>query len=866
MFKHIKPILAISVVSCCTFLLAGCGGGGGGSGKNAVVTAHAVIPSSVESNSTFSIKVSLTSSSSSSTSSLQVQIVDVGQAMPTIGCGAAKTVVVGGAAVAFSCQAPQVVLGQSNTHQLQINVNGKANLSTPAPVEVVNGGLVNDKLTNGSGSTITTATPGQTINVAFSTTSTPPGAGKYTVSAPSGWQVANGGVCLVQGAKCNVAATVPATALNGEVTIKVASEKGSSKLESDSLPLTIQAQKPTDDMSFQYAQNITKTLYANLPSQPVTFTYQPEFVFKNTSGKTLAITAADVTGLTNLTYTCDMAAASAKPTCSLPAGKTYTVDGDLNSTFASLPTSPTPVSIAIKGGGTTYVQQDTSVTFVKYVPGHVAVRIVNSNGNKVYVAAAYTPQAGQTMVKFTPVSPPASSPAIGTLATSSGAEFHTDQLTLPKDGGVIYLPYGNSGVVVVTRTDGGFNSEPAPNITGGAPPFFQIEPNYIKHFTGPGSQSCTASTPICESLTADQTYVQFIATLGTISTMGNAGNSDSAGQPLNTQAASYGVISNEPQQQIFSGVQSYFDGRGAPWKYVAANGKKNYIQKVNVGSPATAPTAAVLAPIQVFGNATYDPMSADYYDTYVTELWAYLKNTPIYVGAPVTGAVNCVLKGQVVPPSSTSPNAGKLVFNYSSGSCPPEADSILTGMAGNECGQAGTQLCADTPNNLVFAKFNECDFLKAAGYDDCHPTGNPQPVTAKTFFTNEGLWGPNVTYRSVVGRAIAAYQAAGFLPPCGGTAAPNPMSVMTATIAARYVEAAVAGGAGLTNPSCLKPALSSPAYNVYVGALLPYVNVYTYSYGDFLGRDGTITYTYANMSPALANAIPRAQPVTVTLH
>ncbi|MGH8225158.1 MAG: beta-1,3-glucanase family protein [Gammaproteobacteria bacterium] len=837
--------------------------------QQTAVKAHATIPSSVESNSTFSITVSLTSTPPA-TSARPVQIVDVGAVTPLIDCGAAQNVTIGGAGVAFSCQAPQTVLGQSNIHQLQINVSGKPNLGTPVSVDVINGGLVNDKLTNSSGGTITTATPGQTINVAFSTNSTPPGVGKYTVAAPSGWTVANGGVCSVQGADCNVAVTVSPSAPNGMATLNIASEDGSSKLESDSLSLTIQAQTPTDDMTFQYAQNISNTLYANLPSPSVTFTYQPQFVFKNTSAGTLSITAADVSGLTGVTYTCDAAAPASSPTCSLPVGKTYTVDGDLNSTFNSLPTSPTAISIAIKGGGTTFVQKDASVSFVKYVADHVAVRVVNSDGNTLHVAAAYTPPAGQTMVTFDATT------GIGTLATAAGAKFQTDQLALPADGGVIYLPYGNSGVVVVTRANGGFNSEPAPDILNGAPPFLQIEPTYIKRLTGPTgvSPSCPASATICESLTGDQTYVQFISTLGTISTMGNAGNNDSLGQPLNTQAASFGVISNESQQQIFSGVQTYFDNRGAPWKYVAANDKKNYIQKD--GSNIT----VVLAPIQVVGNATYDPMADDYYDTYVNELWTYLQNTPIYVDAAVSGATNCVLKGQVVPASSTSPNAGKLVFGYLSGTCPPEADSVLGTMTGNECGYKSdgsggyvhdTRLCADTPD-LVFAKFNKCDFLNAAGSLDCHPvldpiTGVVGAINRATFFDNEGLWGPNVTYRSVVGRAIAAYQAVGFLPPCGGTTAPNPASVMISTIAARYVEAAAApGGGGLTNPSCLLPALTSPTYNVYTGSLLPYVNVYTYSYGDFLGRDGTITYTYANMPPALADAIPRAQPVTVTLH
>ena len=497
------------------------------------------------------------------------------------------------------------------------------------------------------------------------------------------------------------------------------------------------------------------------------------------------------------------------------------------------------------------------MTFVKYVSGHVAVRIVNSDGNVVHLAAIYTPAAGLTMVNFDAAT------GIGTLASSPGAAFQTDQLALSENGGVIYMPYGNAGLVYITRGSGGFNSEPVPTPTGSPtpPPFLSVEMTY-QQLLGQPSPSCSASATTCESLTVDQTYVNFISTLGTIATMGN-----SSPLHLNTQAAKFGDISNEPQQQVFSAVQDYFDSRGAPWKYDAANGTKNYIQK-DSGN-----ITEVLAPIEVFEKAAYDPMPDDYYAAYTDSLWTYLQNTPIYVDA--SGVVNspgCVLKGQVVPASSTSPNAGKLVFGYSSGTCAPEGDSLLGTMTGNECGYKpdgsggyvhDTRSCADT-SDLVFAKFNKCDFLQAAGSGACHkvpdPTSSdpttPVPIDRATFFDNENLWGPNGTYRAVVGRAIAAYQAIGLLPQCADST-----RVMSSTHASEDVN----NGLGFANPSCLS-GLTTPTYNVYSGALLPYVNVYTYSYGDFLGRDGTVTYTYSAFPPALADELPRAQPLTVTLH
>ena len=66
------------------------------------------------------------------------------------------------------------------------------------------------------------------------------------------------------------------------------------------------------------------------------------------------------------------------------------------------------------------------------------------------------------------------------------------------------------------------------------------------------------------------------------------------------------------------------------------------------------------------------------------------------------------------------------------------------------------------------------------------------------------------TYRAVVGRAIAAYQAIALLPTCA-----NPAEVMDAANA----RADIATGKGFTNPSCLSGLNSSPTWNVYAAAL-----------------------------------------------
>ena len=102
-----------------------------------------------------------------------------------------------------------------------------------------------------------------------------------------------------------------------------------------------------------------------------------------------------------------------------------------------------------------------------------------------------------------------------------------------------------------------------------------------------------------------------------------------------------------------------------------------------------------------------------------------------------------------------------------------------------------------------------------------------------------------------MGETRAAYQAAGLLPTCStGT-------VMTKKYSDNYVKTLLKNHQRFTNPPCL-PSRTHPTYNVYTSALLPYVNVYSYSYGDFLGIDNIITYSYDKL-------LPRAQPATITL-
>ena len=124
--------------------------------------------------------------------------------------------------------------------------------------------------------------------------------------------------------------------------------------------------------------------------------------------------------------------------------------------------------------------------------------------------------------------------------------------------------------------------------------------------------------------------------------------------------------------------------------------------------------------------------------------------------------------------------------------------------------------------------------------------------------------GENPTYRSVIGRAIAAYQAAGLLP-YPGLSNSEPVNYMNQINAINHksiqynpektYSAIFTGGTYTPIPK------STPMYNVYSALLTPYFNVYNYSYGDFLEHDGTTTFF--NGVSSMQDNYPAALPVTI---
>lgn len=864
-----------------SMLLSGCPAGGSGPSTPTTVTAFHV-PEQVTANSTFNVTVAVQSGSSTSGASQAsglvrgVYIADVTPSATPIDCGDEKPATVDGDVLTFSCTAPQAMPSGSNEHTLAVRVQNTSDAEEKASVEVVNDGVVDDTLTDTSGASVAQVTPGQTLMVTFSSSSNPAGVGQYTVIAPTGWTINGSAVCTLPGSSgsdCQVKLVVPANETLGvKDYVKLSAQSGSSRLENMYFPVDVvqsgtpSGGTPAGGLAFQYAENISDTVYANLPGQTPAFTYNVRYTFKNMSGGTVNVDSAATQGLSGVQYEC-AGTVSASAACALPGNGYLVVSGQLQNDLAS-DLDPTAAQRSmdvyvqlLDSGKAILAQHSNRIYLADYRPGYVAFHIVNPTRQPTIIGAF----VGNSMIDF----------STGKLV--NGIDFKKYSYRMPVDGGTVYVPPGSGIKIYIAHTKNNFSFSAVPSSTGSPeePPYVVTEMTYTEN---PPKGACQWGPTECPTLTVDESYVNSIAILARLNAIGNAGHQDAAGQPLITEDATFGAVTSLTTKQLFDTVQANLVQLGGPWAKLAETGTvagKQVITRIE-------------APIAVSPVPSLDPFPAGYYDDYVDKLWTYYSTSANYMLVNASGvgdasgnirpADDCIVKGQV---ATTGANAGKLVFQKYSGTCPQGyVVAGLTGMGApgsNTCGPSKNQGCYDT-TDLVFSRFNDCDFLQATGSGECHqyvdPTSgnaNPQNVDAATFFVNDGLWGPNGTYRAVIGRAIAAYQAAGLLPaPSSTTAVPaqpcSPPQVMQKENAAAIVVLEITASGSLASTPCLS-GLTIPSYNAYANALLPYVDVYTYSYSDFLGRDGTVTFSeqaYNGTTP-LPPPLQRAQPVTVTL-
>lgn len=903
--RSILSFFSVSFVSgLATLLLTGCPAHQNSQSNRVSVQAQAVTaqlyaPSTLQGSSTTTIKVALTSATGATSGSYRTEIVDVGNSSPKINCGNAQYLVPGGAEGSFSCEIPAASLGAGSEHQLQVMVNGAAVKSAPESIEVVEPGLVKDELVSAaSGDAVTRAAPGQSLKVTFDMGSALQGAGKYTVKAPAGWLQGGNATCSlpsdVNGATCSIAITVPTSANFGKQYLHLSAESGSTPLQNTYFGLDIVPAAVTSTPSpvtMLYAENISATLYGtplHKPAGAMTFTYRPVVVFENTSSNSVNI-SAQVANIASTRYGCGIALDPYKnpnggqsgSSCTLPgiaSGKTpcpqscYYVTGRLDNLLGKNGEATSEiVAVKVKDGSGVIAQYSQPVTFVKYYSGHVAIRIINVPGNnQVHVAASYSPKdGGPYMVDFSGIQ--GEPVGVGVVKSKSVAAWKSDQYPLygktggnilGKDGGVIYMPYGNSGALLITRGEGFVhNAKPSPT-DGYSPPFLLFEPSYYQQVP---KTTCSIErlANTCEELFTDLSYVDSIAIFARIAGIGQGvdprtGLPPARGAPqLWTQSLAFGKIDLSSSANDFENIKSSLDKLGVPWTYDSTRwakfvpGQANFLQE-DPPNTGTGKILQLLAPITVAPIGAYAPPSTvpgpinpfsdinaeTYYKTYIDALWGWLeKGHELNVldeqdSRNLADNEECILAGSY---KSSGPYKGKLVF----------IEKVPSNCKKNP---------VDSPP-IVMDEFKGCDFVLAAGSSECNGTAqNPH-----------GLWGATKSLRSFIGTALASYQTIGKLPQCS-----DPGKVMSSANASQYVHN-VRKYKTFTNPTCLnlkppKPYTAYPVYNPYADLVGQYVNVYTYTFSDYLQISGAIAWYEWDLSREQKAALPRAQPVTITLY
>jgi hypothetical protein len=190
--------------------------------------------------------------------------------------------------------------------------------------------------------------------------------------------------------------------------------------------------------------------------------------------------------------------------------------------------------------------------------------------------------------------------------------------------------------------------------------------------------------------------------------------------------------------------------------------------------------------------------STEDYTKYVDDLWDFYRTHDLYVdasaisaGVPGHQGAGCTVKGRV----GTDDKLHFVPLNTDKGDCP---ENLATGHIESE----------------TFTKFTAGDFIEGAS--------GAQYTT----------WGPNRSYRSVIGQNIVSAQSVGLLPFCN-----EPDTIYGK-------EAFVNYDSLFYTPqySCLGnySLYTDRVVNQYMQQSAKYFNYYNYAYGDSLGKDGAL--------------------------
>ena len=575
---------------------------------------------------------------------------------------------------------------------------------------------------------------------------------------------------------------------------------------------------PQQAVILWYETGFADTVYTNQ-----TYIYRPRFIFKNQSvhdvqGFHLSSASGFKTG--SLKAFCNgQPLASINDKCTLKPYQqatwngTYVVEGEFP-TIIRTGEYPYVLNFAADNGSLQLPQIDSSVFAVPYVADHVAFRIVDKRQHQqdvpLYIAAR-----GSNSVTF-------ASNGVGSLASGvfNISQYQCELKTNGQcavntgDSHIVYLPKGVTVAYISSGKFIGFGPGVAPNVTGQPTP----PPYVLYEFDYPVS-----SHP---QLYTDLSYVNFFQLAARMNMMGNHPEINSVdNKNLYNANIAYGLRdTSHSTQSIMANVKNSLNSLTGGWN--------NMVAHPNI----------IFSPIAMPAQSqNYKGLDSGYYTNYAQKLWTYLAKNPLYVN-PEMGGSSCLLEGQV--------KNGLLIFNVVAGH-----DCSTSPKAPTPGGTGWPKYVTDIPP-IAFTQFNDCDIIQAAGSYLCHP---PLPKLYKDY---QGLWGPNGTYRSVIGRDIVSLIAVGLLPNTQGVgaSAQNPLDTNS------LLRLKTKGLYFMENyrnvPGFNTLAKNKPVGNAYSEHMSQYVDNYTYTYGDFLGMSGTTAYLPNNPSAAY----DVIQPVTAYVY
>lgn len=436
-------------------------------------------------------------------------------------------------------------------------------------------------------------------------------------------------------------------------------------------------------------------------------TYNPKFIIKNNSSKTIPVSSFNVTVSDPAIW--NPVAANCP---SIPAGGSCTITG----TFSlANPNTNATISVALNGtDGTPVYTHTQNIAAIEPAPqGLVAVRINYPTGGtqKVYAVA----QIGGRMIKFDDAHH-----GIATADTIDGPlSYKTYAIEVagsPSDNSVLYLP-GVAGGKIFLSFDNPLSDGPAPSLTGGDENNKETIWQAVEIYSGGtgGLSNINATNVDAVSVPVELSVV-----------VSGVVDGETSGYAATT-TANYDMQSI-PMTQVLSDIAESMSAWPNSWGKLVYRNKSGQILRILAASQ----TVNSWDMGDNFSTADFTP--------YVNDLWDYYKLdghnlyvdvSAISAGVPGHEGSKCIVEGHI---ESSDNKFHFIPLNVDQGECPEYSgpNRLPTGHIESE----------------TFTKFTAGDFILGA--------------SGGSYTT----WGPNGSYRSWLGQTIVSAQSVGLFPFC----------------------------------------------------------------------------------------------------